>query len=164
MNLLRTASFILTTALLATGCGSGRTRSDTAASGPAAGTVAPGMNAQGEVVDSTKVEGGSGRQVKGLDDWEGEITGKPAPNSAFTKLQIGMSAKQVVDTVGPPDDQGAYITGKAFIPFYYGSDQSRYEYVYKGQGRLIFASGGMGGWSGGHLIWIIHNANERGTR
>ena len=37
----------------------------------------------GDVVDSSKVEAGSGRTVKGMNDYEGEITGNPAPNSRF---------------------------------------------------------------------------------
>ena len=36
--------------------------------------------------------------------------------------------------------------------------------TYKGQGRLIFAGGGMGDFSSGNLIWIIHNRNEPGYR
>jgi hypothetical protein len=55
------------------------------------------MDAQGNVVDSSKIEAGSGRTVKGLNGYEGEITGNPARNSRFTKLQIGMSARQVTD-------------------------------------------------------------------
>jgi len=124
----------------------------------------PGMNANGEVVDSSKVEAGYGQKVKGLGDWEGEITGKPAPGSKFTRLQIGMPMKQVTDLVGYPTDQGAYITGKAFIPFFFGSDKHRHEMVYKGQGRLILAGGSFGDFGGAHLIWIIHNANEGGYR
>jgi len=122
------------------------------------------MNAQGEVIDSKLVEGGHGQQVKGLGDWEGEITGKPARGSKFTKLQIGMSTKQVTDLIGQPTDQGAYITGKAFIPFYFGSDRHRFEMLYKGQGRLIFAGGSFGDYTGGNLIWIIHFAGESGYR
>jgi hypothetical protein len=34
----------------------------------------------------------------------------------------------------------------------------------KGQGRLIFAGGGMGDFSSGNLIRIIHNPNESGYR
>ncbi|HWT21326.1 MAG TPA: hypothetical protein VN280_20690, partial [Variovorax sp.] len=131
---------------------------------PARGGSKAGMDAKGNVVDSSKVEAGSGRTVKGLNGYEGEITGNPARNSRFTRLQIGMSAKQVTDLAGPPTDQGAYVTGKAFIPFYFGSDRHRYEMTYKGQGRLVFAGGGMGDYSGGNLIWIIHNPNESGYR
>jgi hypothetical protein len=80
-------------------------------------------------------------------------------------LKIGMTSAQVVGLLGQPNDQGAHPTGKAFIPFYYGSDKFRHEVVYKGQGRLLFASGGGFGWNADtHLIWIIHNPNEGPTR
>jgi hypothetical protein len=128
------------------------------------GPAKPGMDAQGNVIDSTKVESGSGRTVKGINDFEGEITGNPAKNSKFTGLQIGMSLRQATDIAGPPTDQGVYMTGKAWIPFYFGGDRHRFEMTYKGQGRLIFAGGSMGDFSSGNLIWIIHNANESGYR
>lgn len=124
--------------------------------------VGPGMNAAGEVVNSSEVEAGWGEEVVGVNDYEGEITGKPAPGSKFTELKIGMPMKQVTDLIGEPTDQGAYVTGKAFIPFFFGGDQYRYEMAYKGQGRLVFAGKSMG--TGGNLIWIIHNANDSGYR
>jgi hypothetical protein len=126
--------------------------------------IGPGMNANGEVIDATKVESGYGQKVKGINDFDGEITGVPAPNSRFPQLKIGMGMREVVDIVGPPTDQGAYITGKAFIPFYFGSDRSRFELIYKGQGRLIFAGGSIGNYSGGNLVWIINSATESGYR
>jgi len=147
--------------------GSGASPSAAPAAAPAAparGGAKAGMDAQGNVIDSSKVEAGSGRTVKGLNGYEGEITGNPARNSRFNRLQIGMSARQVTDIAGQPTDQGAYVTGKAFIPFYFGGDRHRYEMTYKGQGRLVFAGGGMGDYSGGNLIWIIHNPNESGYR
>jgi len=104
------------------------------------------------------------QKVMGINGWEGEIIGKPAPDSTFTKLQIGMGMRQVLDLVGPPTDQGAYMTGKAWIPFYFGSDRTRHEMVYKGQGRLIFAGGSVGDFSSANLIMIIHNAQEGGYR
>ncbi|WP_369981662.1 hypothetical protein [Xanthomonas bundabergensis] len=120
------------------------------------------MNADGEVTNSSEVEAGYGETVKGVNDYEGEITGKPAPDSKFTQLKIGMPMKQVTDLIGEPTDQGSYVTGKAFIPFFYGGDRYRYELAYKGQGRLVFAGKSMG--SGGNLIWIIHNKNDSGYR
>ncbi|KQX90576.1 hypothetical protein ASD34_03635 [Variovorax sp. Root473] len=154
------------------GCASRGGSGSQPAAAPAPAAAAPaapsgskaGMDARGSVIDSSKVEAGSGRTVKGLNGYEGEITGNPARNSKFTRLQIGMSTKQVTDLAGQPTDQGAYITGKAWIPFYFGSDRHRFEMTYKGQGRLIFAGGGMGDFSSGNLIWIIHNANESGYR
>jgi hypothetical protein len=130
---------------------------------PAGPKIGPGMNERGDVVDPKKVEAGFGRKVKGLNDYEGEITGNPVPGSKFTQIQIGMPLKQVLDIVGTPTDQGAYVTGKAFIPFFFGSDRYRHEVVYKGLGRLVFA-GSSGFDSNAHLIWIIHSANELGYR
>ena len=175
---LQILSALAATVVLAAGCSSTGSKSESAAPAPASSTAAapapasasgkvkPGMNAQGQVVDSSKVEAGSGTKVKGINDWEGEITGIAAPGSKFNNLKIGMGMRQAMDIAGPPTDQGAYVTGKAFIPWYFGSDKHRYEAVYKGMGRLIFASGGGFGYdpSGGALIWIIHNANEGGYR
>lgn len=179
--LLRCTVSALFVAMLAAGCaqkgaspaeGSSAAAPAPAAAGakpaaaPASGKIGPGMNAQGQVVDSKLVEAGYGQKVTGLDKWEGEITGKPAANSKFTRLQIGMSMKQATEILGAPSDQGSYVSGKAWIPFYFGADRHRHELVYKGMGRLIFAGGG--GWipSGGegNLIWIIHNAGEGSTR
>ncbi len=142
-------------------------RSDSGSSAaPAAAAeskIGPGMNAAGEMIDARKVEAGYGHKVKGIDDCEGEITGRPAPGTKFTQLKIGMSAAKAMKLLGQPDDQGSYVTGKAFIPFAFGSDRYRDELVYKGMGRLIFA--GSGGFDGSqHLIWIIHSAAETGDR
>ena len=152
---------------LGAGCaqmgGSAGTRS-AASAAPASVKLAPGRNAAGEVTDPTKLEAGHRQTVKGINDYSGEITGIPAPGSRFTQLQIGMSLRQALDLCGPPTDQGAYITGKAFIPFYFGADRHRYEMTYKGWGRLIFAGGAVGDLTGGNLIWIIHSAAESGYR
>jgi len=142
----------------------------TVAAAPAAVAQAPAsaggydLSKNKPVTDSTKVVAGEGTKVKGINDWEGEISGIPAANSRFTQLKIGMSLNQATDIVGVrPTDEGLYMTGKAFIPFYFGSDKHRWEAVFKGQGRLIFA-GQSGFGSGQYLIWIIHNANESGYR
>ena len=153
---LRRAAMLLLVAVFAVGCAQlGINQQYTKKSG-----VGPGMNAKGEVVDSKLVESGYGEHVKGLNDWEGEITGKSTPASKFNKLKIGMSMRQVTDLIGQPTDQGSYVTGKAWIPYYFGSDRHRYEMVYKNQGRLIFAGGSLADLSGGNLIWVINNRNE----
>ncbi|WDS38098.1 hypothetical protein [Pseudoxanthomonas sp.] len=121
------------------------------------------MNDQGEVIKASDAEEGYGEKVKGVNDWEGEIVGKLAPGSKFNQLKIGMPVRQVTDIVGQPTDQGSYVTGKAWIPFFHGSGTSRTEYVYKGWGRLIFDSKG-GFDSGANLVWIINSANESGYR
>jgi hypothetical protein len=142
---------------------SGGSGSSTSASAPAPKKAPAWMNADGEVIDSKNVEAGYGQKVKGKDDWEGEITGKAAPGSKFSQLKIGMSRAEAYSIVGNPTDQGVYITGKTWIPFYFGSDRYRYEAAYKGMGRLIFA-GSAGFDSNVHLIWIIHNKTDSGFR
>jgi len=137
--------------VLAAGCTANQPRSD---------------SANGSDAASQSVATNQDRQiVKGLGGWEGEIFGKPAANSKFKGLQIGMSMKQATDIAGEPTDQGAYVTGKAWIPFYFGSDRYRHEMVFRGQGRLIFAGdGGFAYANNGHLIMIVHNAKEGGYR
>lgn len=147
------------------GGGKAGTASETATAAPAtAKAPSAGVNSRGEVTDSSQVSAGEGRKVKGRDGWEGEVTGKAAPGSKFNKLEIGMPMKQVTDLIGSPSDQGVYLSGKAWIPFYFGSDRHRHELVYKNQGRLIFAGPAGFQFGSGNLIWIIHNPKESGTR
>jgi hypothetical protein len=176
MSLSRTFSgsaltLLCAAALFSAGCVTNGAKSDSSsapssdgqAKAAAAPKVGPGMNANGEVTDASKVESGFGKKVK-EGEWEGEITGKPAPGTKFTRVKIGMSMKQVTDLIGTPTDQGSYVTGKAWIPFYFGADRHRFEMAYKGQGRLVFAGGSIGNFTGGNLIWIIHSASESGYR
>ena len=162
---MKTVSIAVLAALAIAGCAqTGSQQQPQQQAAAPAPKAAPGMNERGEVVDSSKVSSGYGRKVTGRGNWQGEITGKPAPNSKFSKLEIGMSMREATDLAGQPSDSGAYVTGKAWIPFYFGSDRHRYELVYKGHGRLIFAGGSVANYTGGNLIWIIHNANEPGYR
>ncbi len=138
--------------------------------------VGPGMNVAGQVLDSSQVTEGYGRSVTGRGGWRGEILGTPAPGSRFSKLEIGMSVAEATNIAGRPSDQGAYLTGQAFNPFHFGAGKSRFELVYKNQGRLIFDNpspfsfgGGMGGVANGafgvgNLVWIINNPREGGHR
>ena len=139
---------------LVAGCTSNQPRTENSdSSGRAEAAPQSGAASQDRVV------------VKGLGGWEGEIFGKPAANSKFKGLQIGMSMREATDIAGQPTDQGAYITGKAWIPFYFGSDRHRHEMVYRGQGRLVFAgNGGFAYTTHGNLIMIIHNDKEGGYR
>jgi hypothetical protein len=41
----------------------------------------------------------------------------PPAGSPLAKVQLGMSQRDVQNVLGPPDDENAYVTGKAFIPF-----------------------------------------------
>ncbi len=86
----------------------------------------------------------------------------PAPGSKFSKLQVGMYSKEVMDLIGPPTDQKSYQTGKAWIPFHFGSDNFRTEYHYKGEGTLTFSAGGMNDMGSEKLIKINVNPQESG--
>lgn len=91
---------------------------------------------------------GRGIQKVHVGKIDGEIIGKPAKNSKFSKIQIGMGRKQVEDIIGFPSDSHVYNTGKAFIPFYFGKDAYRIETFYKKEGSLTFEGGGVTGTSG----------------
>ena len=85
----------------------------------------------------------------------------PPPNSPLAKIEMGMSPREVEGTLGPPNDENAYMTGKAFIPFFYGRDRWRRAYFYKGLGRVVF--GGSGGFSASaHVVRVDYDPNERG--
>lgn len=72
---------------------------------------------------------------------EGEIVGKPAPGSKFSKLKIGMTLKQSVALIGPPTSESQHPTGKMAIPFYFGPDRWVILHSYKGEGLLTFNYG-----------------------
>lgn len=80
--------------------------------------------------------------------FEGEIHGSIPPSSKWSKLQIGMQQNEVERIIGVSHNVRAYVTGKAFIPFYYGSDRHRYEVVYPGQGSVAYTGGSFGGGRG----------------
>lgn len=68
--------------------------------------------------------------------------------------------KEVADLIGQPTDTNAHVTGKAFIPFYYGSDSTEVEAHYKGMGRIVYSGGGLGG--GPRVISVEYDPNESG--
>ncbi len=64
----------------------------------------------------------------------------PIPaDSPFAKVKNGMSMEQVQATIGQPTSQHHYVTGKAWIPFHYGGDNSRITFYYKGIGEIVFS-------------------------
>jgi hypothetical protein len=142
--------------------------SQAAAAAPAPEPVAQAPSAGGTynlsknkpITDSSQAQAGEGTKVKGINDWEGEISGVPAAGSKFAKLKIGMTIEEVFHLLGMPSGQSQYPTGKTHIPFYHGADRWRQEAIYNGQGRLVFSQQGGWGASGYNLIWIIHNAHE----
>jgi len=63
-------------------------------------------------------------------------------DSKLARVRPGMSPEEVEKILGEPTSRNAYVTGKAFIPFYYGPDQARTGWFYKGLGRVVFETGG----------------------
>jgi hypothetical protein len=67
-------------------------------------------------------------------------TAKPIPKGhVFGKINEGMSDADVAKILGQPTDRHDYVNGKAFIPYYYGSDTSRSDWIYKGKGHVVFS-------------------------
>ena len=85
----------------------------------------------------------------------------PPADSKLAKVRQGMTVGEVEDTLGRPSDQNEYITGKAFIPWYFGRDRNRVAYFYKGLGRVVFE--GAGGFSRNFKVHHVeYDPNEPG--
>ena len=63
----------------------------------------------------------------------------PQASSPLAKVEVGMTPREVENLLGAPTDENQYVTGKAFIPFYFGRDRWRRAYFYRGLGRVVFA-------------------------
>ncbi len=70
--------------------------------------------------------------------------GRPQPGTAFAKVRLGMGRAEVAGLIGPPTSQHGHITGKQFIPFYFGGDTFRSDWYYRGQGELVFSQSHWG--------------------
>lgn len=126
-----------------------------AATQPAAAPVA----ATPAAANNAKAEPGKPRVVKSRDGtFEGEIYGNIPANSKWARLQIGMEQAEVERILGSSHEVRHTPTGKAFIPFYYGTDRYRYEIVYRGQGSVSYTGGGIGG-GRGVLMMINYDPN-----
>ncbi len=69
----------------------------------------------------------------------------PPAGSPLAGIRQGMRPEEVQKIAGAPSTIRPYITGKAFIPWYFGPDRTRTAYYYKGQGRVVFSGdGGLG--------------------
>jgi len=68
----------------------------------------------------------------------------PPANSKLAKVSVGMKPEQVKEIMGDPTSQSSYMTGKMWIPFYFGPTHQT-DWKYKGQGRVVFVNNR---WSG----------------
>ncbi len=90
---------------------------------------------------------------------------KPPPaDSKLAKVTKGMAMSEVVTILGEPTDRHQYVTGKAFIPWYFGDDASRVEWHYRGLGRVVLTGGGAFGQGGGIVEWVDYDPSETGYR
>ncbi len=90
--------------------------------------------------------------------FEGEVYGTIPPGSKWSKLQIGMHQSEVERILGVTANIRAYVTAKAWIPFYFGGDSHRYEAVYAGQGSVAYTGGS---WGGGQGILMMINYDPK---
>ena len=82
----------------------------------------------------------------------------PPAGSPLAKVTVGMNDTQVRKILGDPDNANSYMTGKSWIPFYYGSDTTRSDWMYKGMGRVVFSRNQYSGSL--KVIRIDYNPNE----
>lgn len=84
------------------------------------------------------------RVVRSYDNqFDGEISGTPSPDSRFAKVKIGMELEQVYKLIGEPDQLNSHNTGKNWIPFYFGADGRRIITLYRGEGCLTYSAGSV---------------------
>lgn len=79
--------------------------------------------------------------------------------SDLAKVTVGMNDAEVRKILGDPDNANAYMTGKAWIPFYYGPDTHRTDWMYRGKGRVVFSRNRYSG--GLKVIRVLYNPNEQ---
>ncbi len=78
--------------------------------------------------------------------------------SALAKVNVGMNDAEVRKLLGDPDNANAYMTGKSWIPFYYGPDTHRTDWMYRGQGRVVFSRNPYSGAL--EVIHVLYDPNE----
>jgi hypothetical protein len=63
----------------------------------------------------------------------------------FEKIKPKMSPEQVIELVGAPSRISSGQSGKGWIPFYFGSDENRVYWSYKGIGIVVFSENAYNG-------------------
>ncbi len=78
-------------------------------------------------------------------------------SSPLSKIAVGMNDVDVRKAIGEPTTSRSYMTGKAWIPYYYGSDTSRTSWTYAGEGEVVFSRNRYSG--GLKVIRVDYNPN-----
>jgi outer membrane protein assembly factor BamE (lipoprotein component of BamABCDE complex) len=94
----------------------------------------------------------------GSDDGGSAAAIAPPADSKLAQVTRGMMDTDVRRVMGDPSHSNAYMTGKAWIPFYFGSDTRRSDWIYAGQGRVVFSRNQYTG--GLKVIKVIYNPAE----
>lgn len=94
-------------------------------------------------------------------DGGSEVAHPAPPGTPLERVRVGMGQREVQDLLGQPTDQKHYVTGKAFIPYYFGPDSSRVAYYYKGMGRVLFSGGNAFG-EVGSVLRVEYDPSETG--
>ena len=84
-----------------------------------------------------------------------------AASSPLSKVDPGMGESDVREVLGEPDNANSYQTGKAWIPYYHGPDTSRTDWMYKGQGRVVFSRNRYSGKL--KVVRVIYDPDESGS-
>lgn len=116
------------------------------AAAPATATVITGSTA-GKACNPCVVKSRDGT-------FDGEVYGTIPPGSKWAQLRIGMEQPEVERLLGVSHQVHAYPTGKAYIPFYYGTDRYRYEVSYPGYGSVSYTGGS---WGAGRGVMMMIN-------
>jgi hypothetical protein len=61
------------------------------------------------------------------------------PGSPLVEIELGMSDEDVRRILGAPDDRTDRLTAKAWIPFYTGPGAHLRDWIYEGEGRVVFS-------------------------
>jgi hypothetical protein len=61
------------------------------------------------------------------------------PDSPLAQIELGMSHDEVRRILGAPDDRINRFTARAWIPFYTGPGAYLRDWIYEGEGRVVFS-------------------------
>lgn len=81
-----------------------------------------------------------------------------ATESTLAKVERDMTEIDVRNLLGEPDGTDLYPTGKAWNPFYFGSDTYRLEWIYTNVGRVLFSRSKHSGAL--RVIEVLYNPEE----
>jgi hypothetical protein len=84
-----------------------------------------------------------------------------APSGPMAAVHQGMDPAQVQRLLGAPTSVRPFITGKAFIPWYFGPDRTRTAFYYKGQGRVIFSGDPVN--ANSRVVEVQYDPSEPGS-